>query len=211
VKGDTVGLEVYPATTPGTSAPDWTHLRLALQSAKMGEFQYELPGEADLVRPYGLGDSTVFADDASICRTSALEPAEVDVPERPTGDVDEMGNPVVLPAVHLRETWKNISTYVTNDFKGMTFAAEATMEDVIQGCTTTYTISALSPAVNWGIEIYDDMGNVVGYDPDDLLCNAEPDPEKGYVFGSGIDPRITTRCDPETFYCVPVGSPLDPL
>jgi hypothetical protein len=75
-------------------------------------------------------------------------------------------------------------------------------EDLRSLCTTEYTIAAFAPAVHCGW--IDGSGFEL---PDDRLCDPKPRPDEGIPFGSGIDPRFETYCDPELLHCFPKAPP----
>jgi hypothetical protein len=199
--GDDVGLEVYPAAGP--SGPT-----IALQSMTMKNmwFEAKFNGASNLEeqRPYALGAFPEFADADGMCRAGDLAPAEMDLP--PVQVVDDFGNVFVVGGGQVRETWRNLTMYVTPDMPGVRFAAELEAENLTRGCKVTYTVSALSPSVYCGE--FGDFSDV----PNDAYCSPEPvQTQWGGSLGSGIDPRIETKCDQVTLRCVLVGSPLDPL
>lgn len=204
--GDEVGLQRYSSRPPGSSDADlrWS---LAIQSLTMGNLAIEPGVSTNMVRDFALGDFPPFADEKNICRAETLEAAEADIPER-TIDLGTNQEPMMFPAVQRRETWSNVEMYVAADMPGLRFSADVVIADLVAGCETKYSVSALSPAVFCGREQYDDMGNVT-YEVDDTLCLSAPDVEAGRPGGSGIDARFKTHCDPISLHCVLDGSPLD--
>ncbi|HVK70813.1 MAG TPA: hypothetical protein VM694_40440 [Polyangium sp.] len=202
--GEDVGLEVYPAGNRDGSDP--SQPTIAVQSDFLGRARLEaIEFGVHEGQPlsYAMGPFAEVADADGICRAGDLAPAEFKFPS--TLIFDEQGMAVEVPGAHLRETWKDVRMLVTHSMPGLRFAAELTVEDLTEGCSVTYEVSALSPSVYCG-----------GFDfeysaPNDVLCSPEPGPISGNQAGSGIDPRIPTRCDPSTLRCVLVGSPLDPL
>ncbi|TKD09404.1 hypothetical protein [Polyangium fumosum] len=202
--GEEVGIEVYPAGSHKGSEPSLP--TIAVQSDFLGRARQEaMSFGSDLggQRSYAIGPFMEVADADGICRAGDLAPAEITFP--PQVFFDDLGMPFEVPGAHLRETWRDVRMHVTHSMPGLRFAAELTMENLTEGCKVTYEVSALSPSVGCGGLDFESPT------PDDEDCSPAPDPGTGNLIGSGIDPRIPTRCDAATLHCVLVGSPLDPL
>ncbi|MDI1448466.1 hypothetical protein [Polyangium sp. 6x1] len=196
--GEEVGIEVYPGRGP--DGPDSSRPSIAVQSSFMGQMAFMV--DRDEQRPYSFGSFPELADADGLCRPGDLAPADVQFPSQVV--FDDLGNPFEVPGAHVRETWKDLRMLVTHSLPGVRFAAELTVEDLTNGCSVRYEVSALSPSVDCSSFFPEAT-------PGDELCSPEPDPSTGNPSGSGIDPRIQTRCDSNTLHCVLVGSPLDPL
>jgi hypothetical protein len=202
--GEEIGLATYLQPTADRESADYDKRRISVQSATFGGLFQERDGlgagEED--KPYALGDLTVDPNEKELCfaggaaGTSALAPAEMDVPEAETTDDD--GNPVTLPARHLRQTWEDLSIYVTAAVPGTQMTGTMTYEDLIEGCKATYRVVALFPAVP--------CANAMGQ-PDDATCDPTGSAEEGRT-GSGINPDFKVKCDPQLLYCVLDETPL---
>jgi len=206
---DVVGLEVYPGSGP--SGLDPSRPNIAVQSSRLGNLRAEAEfSNLDIgeQRAFAFGACPELADADGLCRVGDLAAAEIKMP--PFEVFNEFGEIILIDGQHVRETWSNVAMRVSHEVPGVRFGAELTVEEINQGCTTTYTVSALSPSVECGRLGLDDFGNDA-FIADDGLCSAIPQPYLGMSQGSGIHPSIPTRCDPETLHCMPAGSPLDPL
>lgn len=207
--GDEVALEKYSSRPPGALDPDSNTWELAIQSTAMTNFVGQPGVDPEMVRAFAIGDFQQYADDDDLCRVDAFEAAEANIPER-TVDLGANSPPETFPAIHVREQWQNLAMYNAPNVSATRFSADVVMTDFDTGCESTYSVSALSPTVFCGTEQYDDQGNYV-FLPDDSSCWSKADKDAGFYFGSGIDARIKTHCDPVAMYCVVDGSPLDPL
>jgi len=218
--GEEIGLSTFLAPNADGSLADYSKRTIAIQSTTMGDLVRDREGAGFTLseredKAYAYGDYTTDPDANNICYaggangTAALAAADVNIPEFDTGEVDDMGNPVLLPAVHLRQEWKNIKVYVTAGVPGTQAVGEMHFEDVLAGCQADYKFVALFPAVFCGAEVdTDGDGEPDSYAPDDTLCLPDPDPAVGRVFGSGINPDFETTCDPDLLYCVLTSAPL---
>jgi hypothetical protein len=132
-----------------------------------------------------------------------------------------MGNPVILPAIHLQQEWKNVKVYVTAGVPGTQAVGEMVYRDVLAGCEASYKFIALYPSIYCGTDVDDDNNpetDAANDDADpmtddpqqpfDLYCDAEAHPDQGISVGSGINPDFPVRCDPETLQCILAGDPL---
>jgi len=208
--GDEIGMSTFLAPNADKSLANYDARSLAVQSSTLGGLRQEWEGllgseyDRETNKAYGFGPYSSKPDDRNLCYaggangTAALAPAELDLPEVMT--MDEDGNPVTVPAQHVRQEWKNIRVYVTADVPGTQAVGEMTYEDVLAGCSATYSFVALYPAVYCGVDHDDDPMTPDAVDED--ACNPKADPAKGRVFGSGINPDFKVRCDPEVLYCV---------
>ncbi|UQA55745.1 hypothetical protein [Polyangium aurulentum] len=211
LKGDEVGFSTYLAPNADKSLADYDNRSIAVQSLELGSLRQQwevLQGPDNYDREnnkaYAFGKYSSAPDDNNICYaggaggTPALAPAELNLPEVTT--MDDEGNMETEPARHVRQEWKNIRVYVTADAPGTQAVGEMTYEDVLLGCSATYSFIALYPAHYCGV---DHDGDAATDDvPSEDECNPKADPSKGRVFGSGINPDFKVRCDPEVLYCV---------
>lgn len=111
--------------------------------------------------------------------------------------------PVVLPPTDLSYQWSNIAFYVTAAAPGTQFTAD--VEITLNGCSATYKAVGMWPAVEcYGFTVpATDTTPEIVVTPQQM-CNPEAEPEKGRLYGSGINPDFgPTFCD-ETFAVTPV-------
>jgi len=205
-----VALEKYSSGPPGaldTSAHKW---ELGLQTASMGNLASGPGVSPEMVRAFSIGEFQQYADEQGLCRVDVFEPAEANIPERVV-DLGVGSAPETLPPIHIREQWENLAMYNAPDVQATRFSADLTITDFESGCETEYSVSALTPMVYCGSEVFDPATGTSSYGPNDSLCSPRPRQEAEYYVGSGIDARIKTHCDPATLYCVLDGLPLDPL
>ncbi|MDC0746201.1 hypothetical protein [Polyangium mundeleinium] len=235
LKGEDIGLSTYLAPNADKSLADYNARSIAIQSSKLGALAREREGagyELGTDKPYAFGAYTTNPDANNICYTAgangtaAIASADMNIEEFDTGEVDDMGNPVILPAEHHRQEWKNIKVYVTAAVPGTQLVGDMRYENVLAGCSAEYKFIALFPSVPCDKDVHADDDNnpdtdaanddddpskpdtPIGVEPDPDACLAEADPSKGRVFGSGINPDFPVRCDPETLHCILSEDPL---
>jgi hypothetical protein len=208
--GDDIGMSTFLAPNADKSLANYDARSLAVQSSTLGQLRQEwevLQGtdfDRKANKAFALGQYSSAPDDDDICyagganKTPALSVAELNLPEVMTEDKD--GNPVTVPAQHVRQEWRNIRVYVTAGAPGTQAVGEMTYEDVLAGCSATYSFIALYPSVYCGAD--KDKNPMTPDVVDEDACNPKADPSKGRVFGSGINPDFKVRCDPEVLHCV---------
>lgn len=217
--GEDIGLSTYLAPNEDRSLADYDDRSIAIQSTTLGQLARDREGagfELGTDKPYGFGKYTTNPDANNICYTggangtaTALSMADMNIEEFDTGEVDDMGNPVILPAMHYQQEWRNIRTYVTAGVPGTQAVGEMVFRDVDAGCEASYKFVALFPSVFCGREVdTDGDGEPDDYEPDNDACSPVADPAKGRVFGSGINPDFETTCDPQLLHCVLTTDPL---
>jgi hypothetical protein len=235
--------EDYTVVT--SAGADYNTRKIALQSTTMGTLLQDRSGAG--LKPggaaYNFGPYTSVPDSGNICFAfgngeSTDNVAELDVDSFDTGEVDEMTMmPIILPAVHYKQTWSNVRLYVTEGVPGTQAVGEMTFENLTAGaeCTVSFKFVALYPAAGCIVDILVDKmcdddedpmtpdvfceGVVVRSEPDDALCN--PEAEEGWtkppagteykaarITGSGINPDFKTKCDADSGYCVLADPPL---
>ena len=98
------------------------------------------------------------------------------------------------PVHDIGYTWTNINVHVTGTTPGTAMTATLEYSDI--GCSATYSVRGLFPAVE--CETTAD-------------CLIAADPEAGIATGSGINPALFDYviCDPEMLYCVLTADPVD--
>lgn len=231
-------------TVTESAGADYNSRKIALQSTTMGSTLKERAGAGlkDTGAAYTFGDYTNLPDGDNICFAfgngqSTTNVAELEADAFDTGEVDDMGNPVILPALHYKQEWKNVRLFVTEGVPGTQAVGEMTFDNLTVGeeCSVTFKFTSLYPAVGCIAEILKDEigdcdedpttpdelceGVVVRTEPDNALC--DPKAEEGWVkpptgqeykaarvFGSGINPDFKTKCDATIGYCVLDGDPL---
>lgn len=219
--GEDIGLSTYLAPNADRTLADYNDRSIAIQSSTVGQVFQDYNGgvdNADKMTPvittddkaYGLGKYTTAPDDNNICfaggfDVGAMSEADVNVPETYFGD-DDMGMPITGPAVHLKQSWKNVKVYVTAGVPGTQAVGEMHYEDVIEGCQADYKFVALFPSVYCGEDA--DGDEMTPDTAQDKLCDPVANPDEGRVFGSGINPDFKTRCDPDLLHCVLTETPL---
>lgn len=206
--GEEIGVSTFLLPNADKTLADYDKRRISVQSTTFGELFQEREGlgldDADV--PYALGDYTTDPDEDNLCFAGGLggkgplSAAEIDVPDAQT--VDDDGNPVMLPARHLRQTFSDLRLFVTAAIPGTRLTGTMTYSDLLEGCTATYDVVGLFPAV----PCKDAMGK-----PDDEACNPRANPEQGHLVGSGINPDFKVKCDPVLLYCVLDEAPLPSL
>jgi hypothetical protein len=235
------GTDIKIVTSAGA---DYNTRKIAVQSDTFGYFMQDRSGAGlkATSAAYAFGDYTSNPDDKDLCYAGggpvgALAPADLDVDAFDTGDVDDMGNPVILPAFHYRQAWKNVRLYVTEGIPGTQAVGEMTFDNLTPGeeCSVSFKFVGLYPAAHCIESILIDHmcdddgdpatpdvfceGDFVREEPDDALCLAAA--EEGWtkpaagteykaarVYGSGINPDFKTKCDADLGYCVLNEAPL---
>jgi hypothetical protein len=233
---------IATVSSPGA---DYNTRKIALQSETFGHF---LQGRAGAglkatSKAYTFGTYTSNPDDGNLCYAfgngeTTDNVADLDVEAFDTGEVDPMTMmPIIDPAFHYRQEWKNVRLYVTEGVPGTQAVGEMTFDNLTPGeeCSVSFKFVGLYPAASCIADILVDKmcdddedpmtpdvfceGVVVDSVPDDNLCLAAPEvgwkkPPAGTeykaarVFGSGINPDFTTKCDTDLGYCVLTGTPL---
>lgn len=234
--------DVQKQYTVSTSAgADYNSRKIAVQSTTFGGLLQDRSGAGlkDTGAAYMFGDFTSDPNADNVCFAfgngeATTNVAELEADAFDTGEVDDMMMPIILPAFHYRQTWKDVRLYVTEGVPGTQAVGEMTFEnlDATAGCSVTFKFVGLYPAVpcigdtlidhdcdDDGDPMTPDVfceGDLVKSEPDDALCN--PVAEEGWkkpaagieykpprVFGSGINPDFKTTCDKDLGYCVLVA------
>ncbi len=237
--------DVAKTYTSVTSAgADYNARKVALQSATFGGLLQERAGAGLKAESaaYAFGTYTSEPDSGKLCYAfgngeTTDNVADLDVEAFDTGELDDMMMPIILPAFHYRQEWKNVRLYVTEGVPGTQAVGEMTFDNLTPGaeCSVSFKFVGLYPAVHCTADILiDEMcdddedpatpdvmceGVVVESVPDDELCLSKA--EEGWkkpaagtkykaarVFGSGINPDFKTKCDVDLGYCVLTETPL---
>jgi len=212
--GENIAMATYlqPVSSEKYAFADFSNRKIAIQGSVMGLLYLlrEGAGTDEADAPYGIGEYTTAPDENNICYaggangTAAMVASDVDVPDFDTGEVDPMTmQPIIIPAEHYRQEWKNVRIFVTAGVPGTQAVGEMHFEDFVAGCSVDYKFTALFPSVDCTGD--DGAGNPV---PDQAACNPNPDPAAGRVFGSGINPDFKVKCDDTLLHCVLDEPPL---
>jgi hypothetical protein len=188
LKGEVLGAQAYlpDPTKPGD------RFSMAIQSEAVGKRILAGEKATPPVVPAN-PDHEIYAhgkftsdrpDDSNLCSVPELTEAQLVLAEVPS-----VAGAVALPPIDVRYQWSNVSSYVTTASTGLLWAGELTYS--LDGCTARYSVMALAPKV-----ACDRDGK-----PDARLCGG-PDPATGFL-GSGLNPDIAVRCDPDLLLCVP--------
>ena len=207
LKGDIIGLQPYnPAdsvancekrgddTVCDGTKPDFSSSTLAIQTTAVGSVGPESPDPDATHKMYSLGSFTSTEPDGNdFCMVPTLSAAH-QVVEEVAGEGG--GSPAPLQtATDVTYEWSNAKLYVTTAAPGTQMTADLKVTQ--DGCTAQYKVVALYPGVSCASEDADGNPTI-----DPKLCEPEADPEKGYAFGSGINPDFPVECDPVLALCV---------
>jgi len=212
VNGEELGMATYLANNGGKA--NYQDRSIAIVSATMGDLYQAYNGAGALAPPndpviteadkfFAYGDYTNLPDANNICFAGGngvadLGVSEIDVPDT-DGGLDKDMMQIVLPATHYKQEFKNVKIYVTAEIPGQQAVGLMHFEDVLKGCQADYSFVAIAPSV--ACEATDADGKPTGL-PDNEACNPKADPEKGRIFGSGINPSFAVSCDPDTLHCL---------
>jgi len=204
VPGDVVGFGLYTkgvadeaaGQVPDRAAPS----DVAWQTESLGglaSYKADLgvPDPDENNKTYAFGSfAQAEPNESNYCPVNVSAPAVQNYPAFP-GDMTADPPMDPEPALNVRYEWSNFQLYVTAGAPGTQFSGDLTYTE--DTCTLEYSVVGLWPGVFCADE--DENGNLV---PNDLYCAPTANPEAGLPVGSGINPDITTVCDPELFYCI---------
>jgi hypothetical protein len=190
LKGEVLGAQAY---LPDPEEPGDVG-SVAIQSQAVG--QRVIDGEAAMPpvvdptpahRPFAYGKFSSERPGADhVCTVPTLSDGELDQGELKTATA-------TLPPISVKYHFGNVKTYVTAANTGVLWGGD--LQYTAGACTATYKVVAISPMVSCA-----DMAGK----PDPHLCVAEPDPASGFA-GSGLNPDIKVKCDPDLLLCVPAA------
>lgn len=144
------------------------------------------------------GGAAASEDDAACpactCFDGLLTDGEDDVDCGGSGEESCEAFACPEPVHDIGYTWSNINVHVTGTTPGTAMTATLEYSDI--GCSATYSVRGLFPAVE--CETTAD-------------CLIAADPEAGIATGSGINPALFDYvvCDPDMSYCVLTVDPVD--
>ncbi|AUX39468.1 hypothetical protein SOCE26_008600 [Sorangium cellulosum] len=190
LRGEIIGMEKYsPSSADDPEVQDLSRALLAIRATGLGALAggAEAAGvPIDKGAVVSMGEFTsVDPDERDVCSVPSLSPAALEIPA-----IEDS------PATSLRYEWSNVRVYVTAALPGTQMTADLTYTK--DGCTASYSVVGLAPAVSCGVE------GMEGPTTDPSLCDPEADPAAGRLIGSGINPDLEERvtCDPEIALCV---------
>jgi hypothetical protein len=186
--GDVLGLRTYYQEGGANGTPDYRKAKVAIRPESLGmmiayaEMREAVEGDDTFYDANAIGSFTSgFPNDETFCMIDEFEPAQVSLPEIAelpddpnTPDVDE--SQPAQPALDVQYRWRDARFVVSADAQGTQFEAELEVQQ--DGCTATYHVVGLYPAV--GCESDDD-------------CNDEE---------NGINPDFAVRCNTQLGMCV---------
>jgi len=208
LKGDRIGMQSYYPELEGTGKVDLSWSTLAIRTASIGRLDDEVKRRGvTLSEPlYSLGEfASMTPDSSGQCSVPSLSPTDVSVPAIPPEEdpLDPENPEPGVPATGITYTWSDVRLVVTPTVPGTRMTAELTYTE--NGCAAKYSVAAVWPAVRCEKLTVDESGKVVGMrQPEEKLCDSEPDPEPPYnrPTGSRINPDFKVHCDPDLFLCV---------
>lgn len=223
LKGDVVGLQSYYPASADNKTVDLSRSLLSVKASRITEMEGavgELIGEG-CAEPSAItksnlnaiGDFTsVDPDGNAVCSVPSSSVSEFQSNEiAASGDPMDMENACGkgLPAIDIKYEWRNVRVLVSPDAPGTRFEADLTYTE--SGCSATYKVCGLWPAVDCAKYVLDDMGEPVRTEePEQKLCDAveDPEPPYGIPYGSGINVDFGAVCDPDTLLCVLPQCPI---
>jgi hypothetical protein len=145
--GDLLGVGTYNGSN-GDGTPNWDDATIAIQP-------YALAGLTGGAKPSMAGDSlfasghfsTAAPNDQNFCEVPTLSAAEVHVAAVAGATTDPMTGTVTCPspAEDVKYEWSNVRVVVSAAVLGTELAAD--LKYTANGCTATYRVWAVSPAV----------------------------------------------------------------
>lgn len=197
--GDVIGMAAYnPVTESGR--PDLSSGSFAMRTGTVGGLvaHAEAAGivdDAEGHAPFALGIwKSVFPDNDLCVPKPGMQDAVQELPEVPGDEGDPLDpddDVPAQPATALREEWTDVEFYTTASAPGTQMRGHYKLTQ--DACVAEYDVLAVYAAAY--------CGGADG-EPDNDLCSPDPIPEKGIVFGSGINPDFPVVCDPDLLLCV---------
>lgn len=181
-----------------SAGADYNTRKIALQSTTFGGLLQERAGAGlkATSAAYTFGTYTSDPDSANLCYAfgngeTTDNVADLDVEAFDTGELDDMMMPIILPAFHYRQEWKNVRLYVTEGVPGTQAVGEMTFDNLTPGaeCSVSFKFVGLYPAVHCMADILidhqvdDDMDPATPSDNDDM----DPATPDEIVIGDVID------------------------
>jgi hypothetical protein len=190
--GDVLGMNTYAQEGGLNGTPDYGNADVAIRPDALGllldyaEYRGAVEYDSQFYTSNAVGGpfTDPFPDDEGFCMIDEFEDASVslpaidEVPDDPaTPDEDE--TLPAQPAYDITYKWTNARWVVSADAQGTQF--EADLEYTENGCTATYHVVGLYPAVGCAT---------------DEECNDDE---------NGINPAFATRCNVDLGLCVVDG------
>jgi hypothetical protein len=186
--GDVLGMQTYYQIGGAKGTPDYQDAMLAIRPESIGamidaaEARGAIDGDAVFHDANAIGSFTAgYPDDATFCRVDDFADASVslptldEVPDDPATPDEDESSPA-QPAIAVTYRWSDARFVVSADAQGTQF--EADLEYTQDGCTATYHVVGVYPAV--GCESNDE-------------CNDD---------ANGINPDFALRCNTNLGLCV---------
>lgn len=196
----------------GTEVVDYTHFLATADNSDPANPLKACDGAADAVVTHETSEGAfagVDPNDSSVCEVPNITSSKVVTSEIP-GTMDPAYKAACVegfPAYDITYEWRNVKVFVSTDAPGNRFEADLTYTE--NGCTAQYKACGVWPVV--GCERLDAEGKHTG-EPEDKLCDGEPDlePQYGIPYGSGINTDFKPKCDPDYLICVLPSCPITP-
>lgn len=196
-------------TVVESAGADYNTRKIAVQSTTFGNLLQGRAGAGlrDTGAAYMFGTYTSNPDNNNLCYAfgngeTTDNVAELEADAFDTGEVDDMMMPIIEPAFHYRQEWKNIRFYVTEGVPGTQTVGEMTFDNLTPGeeCSVTFKFVGLYPAVHCMADILVDS-----HDNDD----PDPDPNDMITFPDLPDDNDDADpMNPDVPTAKPVGDPV---
>lgn len=156
--GDILGLAAYNPAERGqydNVVPNLDQVSLAVRTTALGALAAFAKDEGvedttEGNKPHAFGPFTSAFPQNDIC-TAELEPARLQLPAielDPEQDPEDPDDDIEQDAVALSETWEDVQVYVTAANLGTQMKGRYTVTDDEAGCSATYDVLAVFPAVH---------------------------------------------------------------
>ena len=210
--GEQIGVEAYNYPLPDNSNVDPRRGSLGMAPLELADRVGHHPADTNPAhKTFSLGDWTSAEPGPDeFCVVNNPNPIEQDlvyVPAVPPGP-DGGGAVPAFPSLSIKYEWNNVRFYNTPALPGTQLVADLVYtrnEGQADGgagtpCTANIRVVGLWPAV----DCTDDDNPMI---TDPTKCSPEPDNSKGRPTGSGINPDLKTKCEPDLHLCVLLSEP----
>jgi hypothetical protein len=226
-KGEEIGVEAYnyPLADNSNVDPRRGSLGMAaldLAAAVAARNPTPDPGQPVEIdtdtthKPFSLGDwLSAEPGPDEFCTVKDPNPTEQRLPfveaKPPTMPLPDGGGGTPAKLAYYRKyEWSNVRFYNTPALPGTQLVADLTYtaaDGTADGgvgtpCTSTVRVVGLWPSVHCESDDPMTMGPI-----DESKCSPEADNSKGRPTGSGINPDLKTKCDPDLKLCVLLSEP----
>lgn len=193
-----LGVYKYnPAKVTGEVVkPDPSSATIAIASETLGNLAASSAGEGRpdtnmAHSPVSLGAFPVEPDADNFCTAATLSVATQDIPVLPAQPLEDGGTDPEKPAVNISYAWSNVKVTSLVNAPGTQLVADLAYTE--GGCTSKYTVTALSPMVS--------------------CKDADGGADVSLCVKGGIGPDFALVCDPTSLMCElakPVPSLVSP-